>query len=51
MICYDLSAPKEEVVELIMNHRSVLHGPRLRLSVADIAQLSMLREPKGRIVD
>jgi len=50
-ICYELNASKEEVVELIMKNQSVLHGRELRLSVADLAHLAMLREPKGRIVD
>ncbi|GAX78806.1 hypothetical protein CEUSTIGMA_g6243.t1 [Chlamydomonas eustigma] len=50
-ICYELNAPKEEVVTLILENQSVLHGRELHLSVADIAHLSLLREPKGRIVD
>jgi len=48
-ICYELSAPREEVVELILNNQSVLHGRQLHLSVADIAHLAIIREPKGRI--
>lgn len=36
-----------QVVELILNHPSILHGRELRLSVADMAHLSLLREPKG----
>lgn len=50
-ICYELDAPKDEVVDLILKNQSVLHGRELRLSVADIAHLAMLREPRGRIVD
>mmetsp|Transcript_31079 Transcript_31079/g.69011 ORF Transcript_31079/g.69011 Transcript_31079/m.69011 type:complete len:201 (+) Transcript_31079:146-748(+) len=50
-ICYELNAPKEEVVELILKNQSVLHGRELHLSVADMAHLAMLREPRGRIVD
>ncbi|MEW5296965.1 MAG: hypothetical protein WDW38_007275 [Sanguina aurantia] len=50
-ICYELGAPREEVIDLILNNQSVLHGKELHLSVADVAHLSMLREPKGRIVD
>jgi hypothetical protein len=50
-ICYELNAPKEEVVELILKNQSVLHGREMHLSVADIAHLAMLREPKGRIVE
>lgn len=50
-ICYELKAPKEEIVELILSNQSVLHGREMHLSVADIAHLSMLREKPGRIVD
>lgn len=50
-ICYELNAPKEEIVELILENQSVLHGRQMHLSVSDIAHLAMLREPKGRIVD
>lgn len=50
-ISYELNAPKEEVVDLILKNQSVLHGREMHLSVADIAHLAMLREPKGRIVD
>ncbi|KAJ9507182.1 hypothetical protein QJQ45_004820 [Haematococcus lacustris] len=50
-ISYELGAPKDEVVELILTNQSVLHGRELRLSVADMAHLAMLREPKGRVVD
>jgi len=50
-ICYELNAPKEEVVDLILKNQSVLHGREMHLSVADIAHLAMLREPKGRIVE
>ncbi len=50
-ICYELGAPKDEVVSLILNHPSVLTGRELRLSVADMAHLAMLREPRGRVVD
>lgn len=50
-ICYELNAPKEEIVQLILNHPSVLHGRQMHLSVSDIATLAMLREPRGRIVD
>lgn len=48
-ICYDLKAPKEEIVELIIANPSLLHGRQMRLSVADMAHLALLREPKGRI--
>lgn len=50
-ICYELGAPKEEVVELIIKNQSVLHGRQMHLSVADIAHLAMLREPKSRVMD
>lgn len=50
-ICYELKAPKEEVVDLILKNQSVLHGREMHLSVADIAHLAMLRQPVGRIVD
>lgn len=50
-ICYELGAPKEEVVELILKHNSVLHGREMHLSVADIAHLAVIREPLGRIVE
>jgi hypothetical protein len=40
-----------QVVELILKNQSVLHGRELRLSVADMAHLAMLREPGGRVVD
>lgn len=50
LICYDLKAPREEIIELIINNPSILHGRELRLSVADMANLAMMREPKGRIV-
>jgi hypothetical protein len=40
-----------QVINLILNNQSVLHGRELRLSVADMAHLAMLREPKGRIID
>eukprot|EP00877_Chromochloris_zofingiensis_P014694 jgi/Chrzof1/9479/Cz04g04180.t1 len=48
-ISYDLNEPKERVVDLILNNKSVLHGQQMHLSVADIAHLSMVREPTGRI--
>jgi len=41
----------QQVVQLILTNQSVLHGRRMHLSVADVAHLAMLREPKGRIVD
>jgi hypothetical protein len=44
-------AEKEEVVRLILENQSVLHGRQMHLSVADIAHLAMMREPTGRIVD
>lgn len=50
-ICYELKAPKEEVVDLILKNQSVLHGREMHLSVADIAHLAMLREPTGRIAE
>eukprot|EP00879_Flechtneria_rotunda_P004312 GHRR01004562.1.p1 GENE.GHRR01004562.1~~GHRR01004562.1.p1 ORF type:complete len:198 (+),score=42.86 GHRR01004562.1:137-730(+) len=50
-ICYELNAPKEEIVELILKNQSVLHGREMHLSVADIAHLAMLREPTGRIAE
>ncbi len=40
-----------QIVDLIIDNQSVLHGRQLHLSVADIAHLSILRQPKGRIVD
>ena len=40
-----------QIVTLILENQSVLHGRELHLSVADIAHLSLLRVPKGRIVD
>lgn len=51
LICYDLRAPRAEIVALIIEHPSILHGRELRLSVADMANLAMLREPKGRIAE
>lgn len=51
LICYDLKAPREEIVQLIITHPSILHGRELRLSVADMANLAMLREPRGRIAE
>eukprot|EP00878_Enallax_costatus_P002658 GHUV01002844.1.p1 GENE.GHUV01002844.1~~GHUV01002844.1.p1 ORF type:complete len:196 (+),score=40.90 GHUV01002844.1:109-696(+) len=50
-ICYELKAPKDEIVDLILKNQSVLHGREMHLSVADIAHLAMLREPKGRIAE
>lgn len=50
-ICYELKAPKEEIVELILKNQSVLHGREMHLSVADIAHLAMLRQPTGRIAE
>ena len=50
-ICYELTAPKDEIVDLILKNQSVLHGREMHLSVADIAHLAMLREPKGRIAE
>ncbi len=44
-------AEKEEVVQLILENQSVLHGRQMHLSVADIAHLALMREPTGRIVD
>jgi hypothetical protein len=49
IICHDLKAPKDEIVELLINNPSLLHGRQMRLSPADMAQLALLREPKGRI--
>ncbi|GIL62221.1 hypothetical protein Vafri_16487 [Volvox africanus] len=51
IICHDLKAPKDEIVDLIIANPSLLHGRSMRLSVADMAHLALLREPKGRIVD
>ena len=45
---------RAQVVHLILNNQSVLHGREMRLSVADIAHLSMMQDKKregGRIVD
>ena len=50
-ICYELNCPKDEAVELILSNPSILHGREMHLSVADVAHLAMLREPRGRIVD
>ena len=52
-ICYDLTAPKEAIVDLILENQSVLHGRELHLSVADIAHLAILYQegPNRRIVD
>lgn len=50
-ICYELNAPKDEVIELILKNQSVLHGREMHLSVADIAHLAMLREPTGRVAE
>jgi hypothetical protein len=52
-ICYDLSAPKDDIVNLILENQSVLHGRELHLSVADIAHLAILYQegPNKRIVD
>lgn len=49
-ICYELDAPKEEVVELIIENPSVLVGHEMHLSVADLAHLSMIREKRSGIV-
>eukprot|EP00798_Chlamydomonas_sp_ICE-L_P004418 gene4418-14549_t len=38
------------IVKLILTNKSVLHGPELHLSIADMAHLAILREPTGRIV-
>lgn len=51
VISYELNAPREEIVELIIKHPSVLHGRQMHLSVADMANLALLRQPTGRIVD
>ncbi|EFJ53245.1 hypothetical protein VOLCADRAFT_102853 [Volvox carteri f. nagariensis] len=51
IICHDLKAPKDEIVDLIIANPSLLHGRSMRLSVADMAHLALLREPRGRIVD
>ena len=52
-ICYDLTAPKDAIVDLILENQSVLHGRELHLSVADIAHLAILYQegPNRRIVD
>jgi hypothetical protein len=50
-ICYELGAPKDEVVHLILTNQSVLHGRQMHLSVADVAHLAMLREPRGRVAE
>lgn len=50
-ICYELNAPKDEVLQLILRNHSVLHGRDMHLSVADIAHLAVIREPKSRIMD
>lgn len=50
-IAYDLAAPRDEVVELIINNPSVLHGQQMHLSVADLAHLAMLREPRGPVLE
>jgi hypothetical protein len=49
VLAYELRAPREEVVRLILDNPSVLHGREARLSVADVAHLAALREPSGRI--
>ncbi|GFR42320.1 hypothetical protein Agub_g3227 [Astrephomene gubernaculifera] len=51
IICHDLRAEKEEIVELLISNPSLLHGRQMRLSAADMAHLALLREPRGRIVD
>ncbi|PNH09142.1 hypothetical protein TSOC_004259 [Tetrabaena socialis] len=51
IICHDLKAEKAEIIDLIIKNPSLLHGRQMRLSVADMAHLALLREPKGRIVD
>ena len=50
-ICYELGCPKDEAVALILDNQSILHGREMHLSVADIAHLAMLRQPRGRIVE
>lgn len=49
VLAYELRAPKEEIVRLILDNPSVLHGRDARLSVADVAHLAALLEPTGRI--
>lgn len=49
VLAYELRAPREEIVRLILDNPSVLHGRDARLSVADVAHLAALREPGGRI--
>jgi hypothetical protein len=49
VLAYDLNAPRDEVVRLILDNPSVLHGRDARLSAADVAHLAALREPTGRI--
>ncbi|KAG2439609.1 hypothetical protein HXX76_004961 [Chlamydomonas incerta] len=51
IICHDLKAPREEIVDIIINNPTLLHGRSMRLSAADMAHLALLRVPKGRIVD
>ena len=51
IICHDLKAPQDEIVDLIINNPSILHGRQLQLSVADMAHLALLREPRGRIAE
>lgn len=49
VLAYDLNASRDEVVRLILDNPSVLHGRDARLSAADVAHLAALREPTGRI--
>lgn len=49
VLAYELRAPQEEIVRLILDNPSVLHGRDARLSAADVAHLASLREPAGRI--
>lgn len=49
VLAYELRAPQNEIVRLILDNPSVLHGRDARLSAADVAHLAALREPTGRI--
>jgi hypothetical protein len=51
VLSYELRAPRDEVVRLILDNPSVLHGREARLGAADVAHLAALREPSGRIAE
>jgi len=49
VLAYELRATREQIVRLILDNPSVLHGRDARLGAADVARLAALLEPTGRI--